>query len=84
MLLSTYEIARICQEQNAAYCRAIGRPDLADPWNELDASDRLACEAIVNAVLENKQLKVVTFNNNVEKIMYELTVAMILVLQDVN
>ena len=84
MLLSPMEIARICQEQNAAYCRAIGRPDLADPWNDLSNEEKLACEVVVNKILADPNITVTEFKNNVEKIMYTMLVAMVHVLAETN
>lgn len=81
MLLSPMEIAEICQEQNAVYCRAIGHPEGADSWRDLDNSERLACENVVKLVLANPDFKVLNPKNNVEKIMGELMVGMVRVLE---
>ncbi len=69
MLLSPMEIAEVCQEQNAAYCEAIGRPDLADPWAALSWQERAACEDLVKKLLANPALEPIHPKNGVEKIM---------------
>lgn len=81
MLLSPMEIAEICQEQNAVYCRAIGQPQEANAWSELSPSERLACEKVVNIVLRDPKFTPLNPKNNVEKIMGELMVGMVRVLE---
>lgn len=76
MLLSTLEIAKVCQEQHNAYVTALGRPDLAEDWNEISIEDQESASRAVAAIIAGEKPNAPD-TSNVMKISFALYKAMV-------